>query len=94
MPKPERQSGSGLPRTATVTAPDMSQLLRQNVRRLRLKAGLTQQALAQHCSKYKKQIAQIEDGTAEVNLSMIFVVAQALGVDPSVLLQDEPPPGA
>jgi transcriptional regulator with XRE-family HTH domain len=69
----------------------MSELFSRNVRRLRLQAGITQQALAERCTKYQKQIPDIEDGTAQVNLSMIFVLAQALEVDPAVLLQETPP---
>jgi transcriptional regulator with XRE-family HTH domain len=62
----------------------------QNVRRLRLEAGISQEALAERCTKYKKQIPKIEDGTATVNLSMIFVLAQALNVDPGTLLKESP----
>lgn len=65
----------------------MAQRFGQNVRDLRQAAGLTQDMLAQRCTKYKQQIAQIEDGTARVNLSMIFVLSQALKVDPSRLLR-------
>jgi transcriptional regulator with XRE-family HTH domain len=62
-------------------------LFSHNVQRLRLLAGLSQDALAERCSKYKKQIPKIEDGTAKVNLSMIYVLAQALNVDPATLLK-------
>jgi transcriptional regulator with XRE-family HTH domain len=70
-----------------MTSNRMPKLFGQNIRKLRLAAGLTQEALAQRCTKYKKQIPSIEDGSANVKLSMIFVLAQALEVDPSVLLK-------
>ena len=80
------------PRVSTMTNHSMPQLFSENVRRLRMEAGLTQEALAARCTKYKKQIAKIEAGSAEVNLSMIYVLAQALNVAPGTLLKQSPPP--
>lgn len=60
----------------------------QNVRRLRLDAQLSQAVLAERCTKYKKQIAQIENGSARVTLSMVYVLASALQVDPGQLLRE------
>lgn len=71
----------------TIKPQRMLQLFSQNVRRLRMEAGISQELLAQRCIKYKKQIPRIENGTADVNLSMIVVLAQALDVEPGVLLQ-------
>lgn len=71
-----------------MTSKSMPKLFSHNVKQLRLKAGMTQEALAERCTKYKKQISKIEDGTAHVSLSMIFVLAQALEVDPSALLKE------
>lgn len=73
-----------------MTSKLMPKLFSQNVRRLRLEAGISQEALAERCVKYKKQIPKIEKGTANVNLSMIFVLAQALDVDPGALLKETP----
>ena len=66
----------------------MLKLFSHNVKRLRLQAGLSQDDLASRCTRFHKQIAQIEDGTANVTLSMIVTMAQALEVEPGVLLQD------
>jgi len=68
----------------------MLKLFSLNVRRLRLEAGLTQTDLAQRCNKFKKLIPEIEDGKAKVTLSMIVAMAQALNVEPGVLLQETP----
>jgi transcriptional regulator with XRE-family HTH domain len=75
-------------RVFTMTNDSMPKLFSENVRRLRMEAGLTQEALAGRCTKYKKQIAKIEAGSAEVNLSMIYVLAQALNVAPGTLLKE------
>lgn len=58
----------------------------QNVRRLRLQSGLTQDVLAQRCSRFKKQIPHIEAGRVVPTLTMIVVLATALGVQPHRLL--------
>jgi transcriptional regulator with XRE-family HTH domain len=64
----------------------------QNVERLRLEAGLSQEHLAQRCSRFRKQIPKIQDGTANVTLAMILALADALGVEPALLLQDKTGP--
>lgn len=68
----------------------MLQIFSQNVRRLRLAAGLTQTTLAERCSSYKQHIPHIEDGSANVTLMMIVALAQALEVEPGILLQEIP----
>jgi transcriptional regulator with XRE-family HTH domain len=68
----------------------MLTLFSKNVLRLRQEAGMTQEALAERCAKYKRQIPKIENGTAQVNMSMIYTLAQALEVDPAILLRESP----
>jgi transcriptional regulator with XRE-family HTH domain len=68
----------------------MPQLFGENVRRLLLEAGWTHEALAKRCTKYKNRISRLEDGSTQVNLSMIFVLAQALNVDPATLIKPAP----
>ena len=65
----------------------MLKLFSENVRRIRMEAGISQELLAERCTKYKRQIPHIENGTAKVNLSMIVVLAEALEVDPGTLLR-------
>ena len=60
----------------------------QSVRRARLQAGLTQDGLAQRCTRFKKQIPDIEDGAVVPTLSMILVLAHALKITPDLLLVD------
>ena len=73
-----------------MNADNMLKLFSRNVKRLRLEAGISQEHLAQRCSRYRKQIPQIEDGTVNVTLSMILALAEALGVEPALLLQENP----
>jgi transcriptional regulator with XRE-family HTH domain len=58
----------------------------QNVRCLRLQSGLTHDVLAQRCNRFKRQLAQIEEGTVMPTLTMIVVLASALEVAPHELL--------
>lgn len=58
------------------------------VKRMRLAAGLSQQDLADRCSAYKDLIPNIEEGTADVRLTMVLVLADALKVNPADLLKD------
>lgn len=60
----------------------------RNVRRIRQQSGLTQDALARRCARFKKQIPAIEDGAVVPTLSMILVLARALEVPPDLLLVD------
>ena len=62
------------------------------VRQLRLAKGITQDALAARCGRYKKQIPEIENGGVEVTLDMVIVLSNALDVAPGVLLKEVTPP--
>lgn len=73
-----------------MNAEHMLRLFSQNVKRLRIQAGLTQELLSHRCSRFKKQIPEIEEGTAHVTLDMIVTLARALEVEPGQLLQESP----
>ncbi len=62
----------------------------QNVRRLRLAAGLSEEDLAQKCKNLKYGVPQLEAGAVNPTLSMVVAIAQALGVDPGALVDGSP----
>lgn len=66
-----------------------------NVRRYRIAAGLTQEELAEVAGLHRTYIGRIEQNRGNVTLKSIGKIADALGVDPAVLLLDgfDAPPG-
>lgn len=64
-----------------------------NVRRLRARAGLTQEALAERAGVTPRAVQRIEEGV-DVRLTTLARVAGGLGVEPRELLAPvtEPPP--
>lgn len=73
-----------------------------NVRRLRLEAGLTQEALALESGLSRNQLIELEHGRRGVLFERLEDLAVTLNVEPSVLLRSpaeespevEPAPGA
>ena len=63
-----------------------------NVKRLRLSAGLSQEALADRAGLHRTYISSVERGLRNVTLQSIFVLADALGVDPRDLLAPDGEP--
>jgi transcriptional regulator with XRE-family HTH domain len=57
-----------------------------NVKRLRVSAGLSQEALADRAGLHRTYISSIERGERNVSIENIFGIAKALGVDPCELL--------
>ncbi|MCH7692008.1 MAG: helix-turn-helix transcriptional regulator [Proteobacteria bacterium] len=62
------------------------QILAENVRRLRLSAGLSQEELAARADLHRTYISSIERSKRNVTLKNIFLLAQALGVTPATLV--------
>lgn len=60
--------------------------LGENVRRLRLAAGLSQDELAGRSGLHRTYISSIERGKRNVSVENIFTLASALGCDPRDLL--------
>lgn len=59
----------------------------ENVRRLRLAAGLSQQALAEASDVSRRMLVGIESGDANVSLNTLDRIAEALGVKFADLVQ-------
>ena len=64
--------------------------LGDKIKRIRLMRGLSQDELAKRCGyKARSTINKIETGINDVPRSKIRIIAQALGIDESVLLNDQ-----
>jgi transcriptional regulator with XRE-family HTH domain len=59
-----------------------------NVRRLRLRAGLTQDALAERASVETDYLARVEAAKYNITIGLLGQIADALGVPPGRLLRD------
>ena len=62
----------------------------QNIRRLRLDAGLTQEQLAARLGVARTTIAQWESGSSHPRYAMMTKLAQDFGVDRSVIVAEGP----
>jgi transcriptional regulator with XRE-family HTH domain len=61
-------------------------ILAENVRRFRLKTGLSQEELADRAGLHRTYISSIERARRNVSLENIFNIAKALGVEPPELI--------
>jgi transcriptional regulator with XRE-family HTH domain len=59
--------------------PDVLGFVAQNLRRLRLRAGLSQAALAQDSGLSRRMIVNLEGGATNISLSSLDRIAEALG---------------
>lgn len=58
-----------------------------NVRRLRVKRGLTQEGLAEAASQDLSYLQRVERGATNLSVGVLFALALALGVPPSHLVR-------
>jgi transcriptional regulator with XRE-family HTH domain len=70
---------------------NLSARLGQNLRRLRLAAGLSQEALADRCGLHRTYVGAVERSEHNVTLQTLQKLAAALGVDPLDLLREPRP---
>lgn len=59
----------------------------ENVRRLRLSAGLSQEELAQRSGLHRTYVSDVERGVRNIGLANTVKLAHALGVEPARLLE-------
>lgn len=72
---------------------DIRNLLGVNLRRYRLAADLSQEAVADRMGVDRAYISAVERGVQNVTLLMLWEIAQALGVRPADLLDESVHPG-
>lgn len=66
---------------------DAVRLLGENVRRLRLAKGISQEALALDAGMKRSYLSDLERGTRNPTVRALGRLADALGIDPSDLLR-------
>jgi transcriptional regulator with XRE-family HTH domain len=69
------------------------ELIGQNIRRARLRAGLSQSELAIRIDKTRSMIAKYESGSHSPRAVTLVALAKALSVTPNDLLSDVEPDG-
>ena len=68
---------------------DMRKLVGRNVRRVREKAGLTQEALAENSGFSQQYLSSLEQGRRNPTIVTIYELAMALGVSHMDLLRPD-----
>jgi transcriptional regulator with XRE-family HTH domain len=71
------------PRTREVIA-----YIGANVRRLRLKSGLTQEQLAETTGLELRSLQRVESGRTKIGIDTLVLLADTLGVKPGALLRE------
>lgn len=66
----------------------LRRLVAKNLRRLRLKGGLSQEELADRAGLNRNYVGMIEREENAPTVDALEQISQALGVDPVVLFQD------
>jgi transcriptional regulator with XRE-family HTH domain len=59
----------------------------QNLRRERVKAGISQEELGRRCDLHRTEISLLERAGREPRLGTILKLAGAIGIEPAVLLE-------
>ena len=67
---------------------DIRKVFGANVRRFRLAAGLSQEAVAERIGADRAHVSSMERGRQNVTLITIWHIAEALGVRPADLLEE------
>lgn len=78
----------GLLRTVTRDAPSLRTILAENMRRERLKRGLSQEALADACGLHRTYIGSVERRERNISIDNVQRIAEALEMAPVDLLQE------
>lgn len=69
---------------------DMRRVVGENVRRLRLTAGLSQEELAERSGFSQQYLSDLERGRRNPTVVTVFELAQALESTPAVLVTSPP----
>lgn len=76
------------------TAPDLAPVVGQNLRRLRMKRGLSLEKLAQASGVSRAMLGQVELGQSAPTINVLWKIARALGVTFSALISSSAATGA
>ncbi|WOJ88359.1 helix-turn-helix transcriptional regulator [Methylocapsa polymorpha] len=68
---------------------DIRQLFGDNIRRFRTQAGLSQEAVAERMGVDRAHVSSMERGQQNATLLTVWHTAQALGVKPADLLNED-----
>lgn len=66
---------------------DPKQIFGDNLKALRVSAGLSQEELANRADIHRTYVSSVERGHRNVTLETIFALARALGTTPAALLR-------
>jgi transcriptional regulator with XRE-family HTH domain len=69
-----------------MAAADLQVAFGQVIRDLRLEAGLSQEALSLSCGRHRTYVSLIERGKNSASITTLWLLAAALGVQPSVVI--------
>jgi len=67
---------------------DFKKIVGRQVKKLRLKAGMTQDVLSERCGIYRTYLSRIEAGSANPTLLVMIALANTLGVHVCELFHD------
>jgi transcriptional regulator with XRE-family HTH domain len=70
-----------------VASPDLQVAFGRVIRELRLKAGLSQEALSFVCGRHRTYVSLIERGRNAPSVTTLWMLAEALQVRPSVIIR-------
>ncbi|HVX20669.1 MAG TPA: helix-turn-helix transcriptional regulator [Acidimicrobiales bacterium] len=68
-------------------APDLRVAFGQVLREFRMEAGLSQEALSHACGRHRTYVSLIERGRNQPTITTLWKLAEALGVQPSVMIE-------
>jgi transcriptional regulator with XRE-family HTH domain len=68
---------------------DIRQVFGENLRRFRVQAGFSQEAVAERMGVDRAHVSSMERGQQNVTLLTLWHLAQALGVKPADLLNED-----
>lgn len=69
------------------SGPELNAILAANLRKLRVRQGLSQEAFAERCGLHRTYIGAIERGERNLTLKTLGEIADALGLPPLDLLK-------
>jgi transcriptional regulator with XRE-family HTH domain len=67
---------------------DFKKVVGRQVKKLRLKAGMTQDVLSERCGIYRTYLSRVEAGSANPTLLVMIALATSLGVHVCELFHD------